>query len=197
MSFEISDAVDLVNISIQDMFLKAEKQETKDYERYFNTESGTTDYYLKDSSLAGLGYAGRVTENAAITSIEPIQGYDQTYTQISYGAVLPVTKMMWFFGIKKRKLEGIAQQLRRACSVKRERLCADRLDNSFSTSYTVEDISGNYSATVAGGNSVALISASQTREDGGTNNGNRITDGSTVFKSIFAVIANNFALMNS
>jgi hypothetical protein len=34
--------------------------------------------------------------------------------------------------------------------------------------------------SIAGGNGVALASASQTREDGGTNNNNIITDGTTV-----------------
>ena len=87
---------------------------------------------------------------------------------------------MWFFGINKRNLERITEEARKAVADKREQLCADRLDNSFSTTYTVNDISGNYVATVTGGDALAFISASHTREDGGTAWGNRVTDGTTV-----------------
>lgn len=87
---------------------------------------------------------------------------------------------MWKFGIKKRDLERVAMSLKKACMRAREVLCADRLDQSYNTSYTKSDDSGSYSVTVSGGNTVALISNAQTREDGGTNNNNRITDGTTV-----------------
>jgi len=50
----------------------------------------------------------------------------------------------------------------------------------FATSYTHSDEGGNFSVATAGGNTVELISNSQTREDGGTVNNNRITDGTTV-----------------
>ena len=45
-----------------------------------NVETGITDYYMKDSSLSGLGYAGRIVENAAVTAASPVQGFDKTYT---------------------------------------------------------------------------------------------------------------------
>lgn len=88
--------------------------------------------------------------------------------------------MMWFFGIKKRNLTNLTDEVRKACSDLREQRCADRLDQSFNTTYTANDISGNYSVNVAGGDGIAFISASHTREDGGSNWNNRITDGSTV-----------------
>lgn len=176
----LADAADLVDVSIQQIWLKGSEQESKDYASYFNTESGVTDYYLKDSSLTGLGYAGRVLENAVITAKTPVQGYDKTYTQIQFGILLSITKPMWFFGIQKRNLERITQEARNACADLRELRCAERLVNSFSTSYTAEDISGNYSITTTGGDGLAMISASHTREDGGTNWNNRVTDGTTV-----------------
>ena len=61
----------------------------------------------------------------------------------------------------------------------REVLCADRLDNSYSTSYTRTDDGGSYTVTTSGGNSVAFVSNAQTREDGGTNMNNVVTDGTT------------------
>src|SRR3990167_5416025 len=176
----LTDAADLIDVSIQDIFLKGSEKESRMFEQYYNTETGVVDYYLKDSSLSGLGYAGRIVENAAITAASPVQGFDKTYTQVQFGVLLSFTKPMWFFGIKKRNLQRISDEARKAVADKRELLCADRLDNSFSTSYTVSDISGNYIATVSGGDSGAFIAATHTREDGGTAWNNRVTDGSTV-----------------
>lgn len=89
------------------------------------------------------------------------------------------TKPMWFFGIKKRDLTNITQEARKACSDKRELLVFDRLDNGVNTAYTVYDISGNYAASIAGGDAVAMFSASHTREDGGTAWNNKVYDGTT------------------
>ena len=87
---------------------------------------------------------------------------------------------MWYYGIQKRDLEKLASATKRACMRHREEFCADRLDNSFSSSYSRSDDNGTYTVTTTGGNGVALISNAQTREDGGTNWNNRITDGTTV-----------------
>ena len=176
----INDAVDLTNVAIQDVWIKGSEKESRLFEQYFNVETGVVDYLVKDSSISGLGYAGRIVENAAITAASPVQGFDQTYTQVQFGVVLPFTKMVWFFGIKKRKIEEIVDEARSACSDLRELRCADRLDNSFSTTYAVNDISGNYVSTITGGDALAFISASHTREDGGTAWNNRVTDGTTV-----------------
>lgn len=87
---------------------------------------------------------------------------------------------MWFFGIKKRNLTSISDELRKACSDMRERLCADRLDQGFVASYSVTyDPNGTYTMTTTGGDGLALFTASHTREDGGTNNNNVIYDGTT------------------
>ena len=179
--YTLSDAADLVDLSIQDIYLKQTTLEkTPVYTKYFNTVSGVTDYYEKDSSLSGLGQAARITENAVVTSETPVQGFDKTYTQVEFGKMLPVTKKMWKFGIKKRDLTRVVNALIGACERKREVLCADRLDNAFSTTYTVSDDAGNYTATISGGDSAAYITNAHTREDGGTNWNNRITDGTTV-----------------
>jgi hypothetical protein len=176
----LADAADLIDVSIQDIWLKGSESETRQFEQFYNVETSVTDYYLKDSSLSGLGYAGRVVENAAVTAASPVQGFDKTYTQVQFGVLLSFTKHMWFFGIKKRNLERITAEARKACSDLRELRCAERLDNAFATSYSASDISGNYSVSTTGGDGQALISASHTREDGGTAWNNRITDGTTV-----------------
>lgn len=176
----LSDAADLIAVDIQRIWLKGSEQESRLFEQYYNVETGVQDYYLKESSLSGLGYAGRISENAAVTAQSPVQGYDKTYTQVRFGVLLSFTWHMWKFGIKKRNLENITAEARKAVSDKREQLCADRLDQSYNTAYAVSDISGNYSATIAGGDGLALVSNAHTREDGGANWNNRITDGTTV-----------------
>src|SRR3990167_4225313 len=176
----LTDAADLIDASIQNVWLKGSEKESRMFEQYYNVETGVTDYYLKDSSLTGLGYAGRVVENAQIVAQSPFQGFKQTYTQVQFGTLLSFSKLMWFFGIKKRDLVQVTEEARKACSDLRELRCAERLDNVFSTTYTANDVTGNYSVGVAGGDAVAFISASHTREDGGTSWSNRVTDGSTV-----------------
>ena len=175
----IADAADLVDVSIQKLWLKGSEKESRDFASYYNIESGVTDYYLKDSSLSGLGYAGRIVENAAVVAQSPVQGFDKTYTQVQFGVLLSVTKPMWFFGIKKRHLERITQEARNACADLRELRCAERLENGFSTSYTAEDEAGNYTVDVTGGDGVAMFSSSHTREDGGSNWNNIVYDGTT------------------
>lgn len=176
----LTDAANLIDVSIQDIWIKGSVNESQLYKQYFNVESGVVDYFLKDSSITGLGYAGRIIENAAVTATAPFQGYTKTYTQVHYGQLMSFTKMQWFFGIKKRNLEAITAEARKACADLRELRCADRLDNSYSTSYTATDISGSYPVTLTGGDGLSFISASHTREDGGTAWNNRVTDGSTV-----------------
>jgi len=98
MPLFIADAADLVDKSIQKIALKGStKFQTNYYEEFMNVERGITDYYMKDSSISGLGYAGRVVENAIVPAESPILGYDKTYTQVQFGKVLPVTKMMYSF----------------------------------------------------------------------------------------------------
>lgn len=179
--FTLGDAVDLTDVAIQKIFLKQTDLEKKSYyDQYYHVERGISDRYMKDSSLSGLGSASRIVENSTIVSEAPVQGFDKTYTQVEYGKLMPVTKQMWKFGIQKRNLERVAQALKNACLRAREELCADRLDNSFATSYSKSDDGGSYTVTTTGGDGAAFITNAHTREDGGSNWNNRITDGTTV-----------------
>lgn len=175
----LSDAVDLTNLAIQEVWIKGSEKNPL-YDQYFNVDTGVVDYLTTDSSVSGLSYAGRIAENAAVTSASPVQGFDKTYTQVQYGILISFTKMVWYFGIKRRKIESIVDEARSACEDLRELRCADRLDQSFNSSYSVNDISGNYTATTTGGDGQPFISASHTREDGGPAWSNRVTDGTTV-----------------
>lgn len=178
--FALGDAVDLTDVSIQRIWLKSSKLHKKTYyDKYVNVEGGVTDRLLKDSSITGLGQASRTPEQGIVVSEAPIQGYDVTYTQVEFGKILPVTKQMWKFGIKKRDLESVVDELRASCLRKKEVLCGDHLDNQSATSYTVNDDNGNYTRSIAGGDSAAIASEAHTREDGGTNWNNEVYDGTT------------------
>jgi len=178
--FALGDAADLTDVAIQRIWLKSSKLfKTTYYDKYFNVEKGVSDRLLIDSSITGLGQAARTPEQGIIVSEAPVQGFDVTYTQVEYGKLLPITKQMWKFGIKKRDLENVVSELRAACLRKKEVLCGDHIDNQSATSYTVEDDNGNFSRTISGGDSVAVASEAHTREDGGTNWNNEVTDGTT------------------
>lgn len=173
----INQAADLVDLSIQKVFDKT-AEPVKVYDKYFNVRS-TEDYYDKDSSLSGLTQADFVDENGVIFSDTPVQGYKKTYTQNMIGIIVPFTFKMWKFGIKKRDLDNVAKQLKKSIAQVKEQLCAERIDNAWSTSYTHNGPSGNTTMNIAGGDGVAAASNAHTREDGGANMNNIVYDGTT------------------
>lgn len=177
----LGDAVDLTDNAIQKIILKQTTLPIKTYyDKYFNVQKGV-DYLEKDSSLSGLSQVAYVSENAVISSEVPVQGFDKTYTQAQFALVLPIGQMMWKYGIKKRKLESIANSLQKAAMLYRETFCADYLDNSFSTSFSKSETNGT-TRTISnvGGDGRALVATNHTREDGGADWSNRISDGTTV-----------------
>lgn len=173
----IAQAADLVDLSIQKVYAKSADPEAA-YKKYFNFRT-TEDYYEKDSSLSGLGESDFVDENGVIISDVPVQGYKKTYTQNMVGTIVSFTFKMWKFGIKKRDLNNAAKELKRADNRKRERLCAERIDNAWSTSYTHNGQGGSRTITVTGGDALAAASNAHTREDGGANQNNICYDGTT------------------
>ena len=176
----ISQAADLIDLSIQRIALKHTDLETDNFRKFYNVEK-TNDYYDKDSSLSGFGEAGRLAEGAVIASESPVQGFDKTYTQAFQGKMVQFTMQEWKFGIDMRKLQAVVQDLRGSLARKRERLLTEYLEQSMAatTSYTVSDTNGNYTKSVVGGDGVALINSAHTREDGGSSWSNVISDGTT------------------
>lgn len=173
----IAQAADLVDLSIQNVYEKASEPDVK-FKDYFNFRS-TQDYYEKDSSLSGLGEADFVDENGVIISDTPVQGYKKTYTQNMVGVIVPFTFKMWKFGIKKRDLDNAAKELKASVARKKERLCAERLDNFASSTYSHSGQGGSRTITITGGDGLAAGTSSHTREDGGSNMNNGIYDGTT------------------
>jgi len=176
----ITDAADLYDPSIQKMFIKSAKADNENYKKYYTVETGVVDLVRKDSSITGLGEADFLEpENASILEESPVQGFDKSYTQEDIAKMLPFTRKMWKFGIKKRDMTKIVNELRAAIVRKRELLCAERLDNGWDTSYSHADGRGNKTITTTGGDGAAFFTASHTREDGGSNWNNIVYDGST------------------
>ncbi len=173
----IAQAADLVDLSIQKIYAKS-SEPTLTYPKYFNVRQ-TEDYLEKDSSLSGLGEADFVDENGVIMADVPVQGYKRTYTQNMVGVIVPFSFKMWKFGIKKRDLDNVAKELKAAIARKKERLCAERIDNSASATYTHSGQAGSRTITITGGDGVAAASNAHTREDGGSNMNNVVYDGTT------------------
>lgn len=174
----IDQAADLLDLSVQNIFPKTSVPEPK-YKSYFNFRT-TTDYYDKDSGLSGLGEADFVDENGVVTVDVPIQTYKKTYTQNQVDYMVSFTKRMWVFGIKKRDVNNFSKELKASLDRKRERLCAERLDNGMeSTSYTHVGSGGSRTISTAGGDGLGAFDDDHTREDGGTNMNNYINDGTT------------------
>jgi len=176
----IAQAADLVDKSIQNIWLKSAGKPNEQYKKYFNFRT-STDLYEKDSGLSGLGEANFVEENAVITSDVPVQTYGKSYEQEMVATIISFTYKMWKFGIKKRDLTNVVSDLRNADLRVRERLCAERLDNGFETiSYTHQNANGTSRViSIAGGDGLGAFDDDHTREDGGTNMNNIVYDGTT------------------
>lgn len=173
----IAQAADLVDLSIQKVFEKSSEPEVM-YPKFFKTRK-TEDYLEKDSSLSGLGEADFVDENGVIISDVPVQGYKKTYTQNMIAIIVPFTFQMWKFGIKKRDLDNVSKELKASIARRKERLCAERIDNGGSTSYSAVGQGGSRTITITGGDGLAAFTASHTSESGGSNMNNNIYDGTT------------------
>lgn len=84
------------------------------------------------------------------------------------------------FGITKRKLQMNATELKAAIARKREKLCAEYLDNGIqSTSYSHTGFATTTTISTAGGDTQAPFDNDHSREDGGTAMNNIVYDGTT------------------
>ena len=72
--FTVAASPDMVDLSIQDMWIQTKPDGYDYYKKYTNVETGITDYYTKDSRLSGMGEASRILDGAIITAESPIQG---------------------------------------------------------------------------------------------------------------------------
>lgn len=176
--FDIEAASDLVDLSIQKIWLKSPADMTEYHKDIYNVEP-VKDYITKDSSVTSVDTFSKIVENQAIPADSPYQGFDKTYTQSFFGGMLRITRPMWRYGVQARRLEGLVKELKKDAIRFKETVLANVLNNPTSTSYTETKGKFSYTVTNSGGDGVAFASTSHTREDGGTNWSNVVTDGTT------------------
>lgn len=173
---QLQEFVELYDPAIQMMFLKTAGTVKEVAMDLFDKETGVTDYIRKDASFSGLSEADYlIAENGVIPEEVAFFGYTQTYTQELVGSMVAFTWMMWKFGIEKRKLEGLTNELKNSVIRKRERLLTERIVHAFDTSYTSVGISGPRQIVTTASDGLAAASAAHTRNDGGPNFSNIIT----------------------
>lgn len=176
--FDLDSASDLTDLSIQEIWLKSPADLEEYHKSYYYVES-VPDYITKDSSITAVKAFTKIPENGNIPADSPYQGFDKTYTQSFFSGMLRITRPMWRYGIQARRLESMVRELKNDAVRFREQVLANVLNNATSTSYT--DTTGKFSFTVtnSGGDAVAFSSTSHTREDGGSNWSNVVSDGTT------------------
>lgn len=176
--FDLNAAADLTDLSIQNIWLKS-PADLKEYHKDFYYVEQVNDYIVKDSSITSVKTFSKIAENGQIPADSPHQGFDKTYTQSFFSGMLRITRPMWRYGIQARRLEAMVTELKNDAMRFREQVLANPINNMASTSYT--DTTGALSYTVnnTGGDGDAPASTSHTREDGGADWSNVITDGTT------------------
>ncbi len=176
--FDINAASDLVDLSIQEIWIQNDADLEQYHKDYYYVEP-VSDYIVKDSSLTSVKTFSKIAENGAIPAGSPYQGFDKSYTQSFFSGMLRITRPMWRYGLQARKLESIVKELKNDAIRFREQVLANPINNMTSTSYS--DTTGQLSFTVTntGGDGDAPNSTSHTREDGGPDWSNQISDGTT------------------
>jgi len=177
--FDLAAASDLTDLSIQEIWLKS-PADTVEYSKDFYNVESVSDYIVKDSSITSVNTFSKIAENGRIPADSPHQGFDKTYTQSFFSGMLRITRPMWRYGIQARKLESLVKELKNDALRFRERVLANPINNMTATSYTDTTGKLSYTVTNTGGDGDAPNSTSHTREDGGSDWSNQLTDGTTV-----------------
>src|SRR3990167_2130928 len=177
--FRLNDAVDVYDERIKKIWFREAARDVEKYKDYICTDK-TDLYEYGTSGFSGAGRAQQTEQNASVNYDTPSQGFDLTYRQRQFTLGFAVTKMLWKFD-NKNVIKRLPGKYMRSLIRKREVDCANYLNNHRATTYP--DADGN-TVTISGGDTLALGSASHTREDGGTAQNNIIGDGTTVFSNV-------------
>jgi hypothetical protein len=176
--FDLDAASDLTDLSIQEIWIKS-PADLEEYHKEIYYSEPVPDYITKDSSLTSISTFSKIPENGNIPADSPYEGFKQTYTQSFFSGMLRITRPMWRYGIQTRRLEAIVMELKNDAIRFRETVLSNVINNATSTAYTETTGKFAYPVTNTGGDGLAFQSASHTREDGGTNWSNVISDGTT------------------
>lgn len=188
---EFSKAVDpAVNVIFDGAF----KQVPSSYASVA-ADSKSDIYTTEMSSNVGSSMASIFEEQDSITYEAYKQGNGKNLTQFAIGLGVQISKILWKFQ-RLNQIKSMVTNTAQALARRREFDVTKLVERGFATSYThAQD--GSTKISLTGGDSLALFTPSHATVRSSTAQSNRITDGTTVFKNIFAVIANNFALSNS
>src|SRR3990167_3572775 len=176
--FDLDAAADLTDLSIQEIWLKSPADQKEYHKDYYYVEP-VSDLIVKDSSVTSISTFSKIPENGNIPADRPHQGFDKSFTQSFFSGMLRITRPMWRYGIQARRLESLVRELKNDAIRFKEQVLANVVENAESTSYTETTGKFAFSVTNTGGDSVALASTAHTREDGGTNWSNVVSDGTT------------------
>jgi len=176
--YDLDSAADLTDLSIQEIWLKSPADLQEYHKDYYYVEP-VKNLIVKDSSITSISTFSKIPENASIPADSPHQGFDKSYTQSFFSGMLRITRPMWRYGIQARRLEALAKELKNDAIRFKEQVLANVFVNGGSTSYTETSGKFSFSVTNTGGDGVALQSTAHTREDGGTDWSNTVSDGTT------------------
>lgn len=143
---------DLLNPAIRAIMFEEYKMWDPEYPKVFNVET-TDKQEEKESTLSGLTAAPRKLEGKSLTYDAPIQGYDVTYTQLTYALGFAVTMEMQKFDLSG-KIRKLPKELMKSCRQTQEVTAWNIFNRAFSGSYL-------------GGDGVSLCSTSHPLLGGG------------------------------
>jgi hypothetical protein len=161
-----SQWADILDPSFRTIYGSQVKQIPTKYETLFNISSSKKNIE-KDSSASGLSKLVQRSENSAISYEDEAQGYDVTYTHLTFSSGTSVSREMFQddqFNVMNRKPANLAKAKMRTI----EQFGADIFNYGFTSG-------GGGSALFTAGDAVALFSSAHTRTDGGANQSNTTT----------------------
>jgi len=157
---------DTLNSNIRKIYGDELKQVPTQYQNIFNIENSSKDREI-ESSASGLSQFVLTGENSPLTYEDRAQGYDVTYTHQKWTKGISISKEMYDddrFGVMKRGTSDLAKSKMRT----KDQIGADIFNFAFTSG-------GGGKATFTAGDARALVSATHTRTDGGTDISNRAT----------------------
>jgi phage major head subunit gpT-like protein len=122
---------DLLEPGLRQILFNKFNQYPEEYAMVFNVDTSGRDTE-KESTLTGLGSMPEKNKGGAITYDDPYQGYDYTYTHVTYGLGFRVERELWeddLYG----KIKKMPQALARSARATYEVTAADLFNNAFDT----------------------------------------------------------------
>jgi len=113
------------------------RQHPDEYTKIFTPE-GSTRQYEKTTTIEGIGIAQVKDEQVGVSYGDLTQGYDKTFTHVTYGIGFRISEEMYdddLYGVMKKA----AQYLGRSMKLRIETSAANVFNNGFNSSYTGGD----------------------------------------------------------